>query len=83
MSCQQQPCLQVYKARLGELEVAVKTIHRQYVNPHLSPQQAVQVIAKVTMFPFCYCQTPLNSSFNTVLHTTLCDLLNSALLVQL
>lgn len=38
----------MYKAKWHELEVAVKTIHRQYVNPHLTPQQALQVIGQVT-----------------------------------
>ena len=33
---------------MGELEVAVKTIHRQYVNPQLTPQQALDVIGQVT-----------------------------------
>lgn len=31
-----------------ELDVAVKTIPRQHVNPHLTPEQALQAMQKVT-----------------------------------
>ena len=34
---------------MGELDVAVKTIHRQHVNPHLTPEQALQVMQKVAL----------------------------------
>ena len=33
---------------MGNLDVAVKTIHTQHVNPHLTAQQAVRIIQKVT-----------------------------------
>ena len=42
--------MQVYKAKMGELDVAVKTIRREHVNPHLTAQQALQAIAKVCRF---------------------------------
>ena len=40
----QQPVLQVYKAKMGNMDVAVKTIHRQHVNPHFTAKEALQVI---------------------------------------
>ena len=43
------PGLQVYKAKLGELDVAVKTIQDKYVNPHLTPLEALEVIEKVSI----------------------------------
>ncbi|KAL3138988.1 hypothetical protein ABBQ32_005793 [Trebouxia sp. C0010 RCD-2024] len=46
----------VYKAKMGDVDVAVKTIHRQHVSPHLTAQQALQAIAKeltiLEMIPF-------------------------------
>lgn len=36
----------VYKAKMGQLDVAVKTIHRQHVNPQLTSHQALQVMQK-------------------------------------
>ncbi|KAL3150425.1 hypothetical protein ABBQ32_000261 [Trebouxia sp. C0010 RCD-2024] len=46
----------VYKAKMGKLDVAVKTIHREHVNPHLTARQALQDIAKelsiLEMLPF-------------------------------
>jgi hypothetical protein len=41
-------CVQVYKAKMGELDVAVKMIQKQHVNPQLTPQQALQVMQQVT-----------------------------------
>ena len=41
-------CLQVYKAKMGELDVAVKMIQKQHVNPQLTPHQALQVMQQVT-----------------------------------
>lgn len=49
-SCHQSPSLQVYKARMGELYVAVKTIHREHVSPQLTAQEALRTIAKVRRF---------------------------------
>jgi len=39
----------VYKAKMGQLDVAVKTIHRQHVNPQLTSHQALQVMQKVNL----------------------------------
>ena len=39
---------QVYKAKMGSLDVAIKTINRQHVNPQLTSQQALQVMQQVT-----------------------------------
>ena len=41
-------CLQVYKAKMGELDVAVKMIQKQHVNPQLTPQHALRVMQQVT-----------------------------------
>lgn len=38
---------------MGNLDVAVKTIHKQHVNPHLTAQQAEKIIGKVTSCSFC------------------------------
>lgn len=40
---------QVYKAKMGSLDVAIKTINRQHVNPQLTSQQALQVMQQVTI----------------------------------
>ena len=32
---------------MGELDVAVKTIHREHVNEHLTPEEALQVMRTV------------------------------------
>ena len=49
--------LQVYKAKMGDLDVAVKTIQKQHVNPQLTSQQALQVMQQV-MTPLRRCATP-------------------------
>ncbi|DBB12705.1 TPA: hypothetical protein ACH3X3_005482 [Trebouxia sp. C0006] len=36
----------VYKAKMGQLDVAVKTIHRQHVNPQLTSHQALRIMQK-------------------------------------
>lgn len=41
--------VQVYKAKIGGLEVAVKTINRQFLNPKISIQEALRVMQKVCL----------------------------------
>ena len=37
-------------------DVAVKTIHKQIVTPHLTPEESLQVIKKVHTAVSCYVQ---------------------------
>ena len=39
--------VQVYKAKMGVLDVAVKTINRQHINPELNIAHALRVMQKV------------------------------------
>lgn len=39
--------MQVYKAKMGVLDVAVKTINRQHINPELNIAHALRVMQKV------------------------------------
>ncbi len=34
---------------MGQLDVAVKTIHRQHVNPQLTSHQALRIMQKVNL----------------------------------
>ena len=66
------PWLQVYKAKMGgQLDVAVKTIHREHVNPHLTAHQALEAIAKVPRISHFCCldasQVPMPTSHAAVL----------------
>ena len=45
--------LQVYKAQVGDREVAVKAINRQHVNPSLSAEQALKALQKVSPLQQC------------------------------
>lgn len=44
--------MQVYKAKMGVLDVAVKTINRQHINPELNIAHALRVMQKVRCILF-------------------------------
>ena len=44
---------------MGNLEVAVKTIQKQHVNPQLTSQQALQVMQQVVTPQSCCADLPL------------------------
>ncbi|KAL3150426.1 hypothetical protein ABBQ32_000262 [Trebouxia sp. C0010 RCD-2024] len=83
----------VYKARMGELYVAVKTIHREHVSPQLTAQEALRTIAKeltiLEMIPFdkrvvqFYGSCNLNGKISLVLELMEGGDLNNALRMNL
>ena len=60
-----QPCcpvrVQVYKGKMGELDVAVKMIQKQHVNPQISPQHALRVMQQVTTHHLLLCCCSLST----------------------
>lgn len=45
--------VQVYKAQVGDKEVAVKAINQQHINPSLTPQKALYALQKVPALQLC------------------------------
>jgi len=46
---------------MGELDVAVKMIQKQHVNPQLTPQHALRVMQQVTTYHLLLCCCSLST----------------------
>ena len=55
--------MQVYKAKMGVLDVAIKTINRQHISPELNIAHALRVMQKVRCtFFMIYNKKSINAS---------------------